>query len=245
MLKDKVAIITGAAQGIGRAIALEFARNRASIVAADILEEKVQELAKEIEANGGKALAMKLNVTELKDCEKTVTETINQYSRIDILVNNAGITHDQLLIRMSEEDWDKVLAVNLKGMFNCCKAACRQMFKQHRGCVINISSIVGITGNVGQANYAASKAGVIGLTKSLAKEFAARNIAVNAIAPGFIKTGMTEALPDKIKEQMLGLIPVGRFGEPEEVARLALFLASDLCSYITGEVIRIDGGLAM
>ncbi|ABP67197.1 3-oxoacyl-(acyl-carrier-protein) reductase [Caldicellulosiruptor saccharolyticus DSM 8903] len=246
LLKDKVALITGASRGIGRAIALKFGQNGANVVINYSSSEfQAQTLKEEIEKLGVKALTIKCDVSNSEEVNAMFSQIEKEFGRLDILVNNAGITKDGLILRMNEEDFDKVIAINLKGAFLCAKAASKIMVKQREGNIINISSVVGIIGNVGQTNYAASKAGIIGLTKSLAKELSSRNIRVNAIAPGFIKTDMTEVLSDKVKEMMLSSIPLGRFGEAEEVANVALFLASSLSSYITGQVIVVDGGMVM
>jgi len=245
LLKDKVALITGAAQGIGWAIALLFAKEGADIAIADINIEKAEEAAKEVSKLGRKVLALQVDVTDYSQVEEAVNKILDKFKKVDILVNNAGITRDNLILRMSQEDWDKVLAVNLKGTFNCTKAVSRVMLKQHRGKIINIASIIGIIGNLGQANYSASKAGIIALTKTLAKELASRNINVNAVAPGFIQTQMTESLPEEVKQKMQEAIPLKRFGKPEDVAGVCLFLASDDADYITGQTIVVDGGMVM
>ncbi|AZT90663.1 3-oxoacyl-[acyl-carrier-protein] reductase [Caldicellulosiruptor changbaiensis] len=246
LLKDKIALITGASRGIGRAIALKFAHNGANVIINySSSQSQAQSLKDEIEKLGVRALIIKCDVSNSEEVNAMFSQIEKEFGRLDILVNNAGITKDGLVLRMNEEDFDKVIAINLKGAFLCAKAASKIMIKQREGNIINISSVVGIMGNVGQANYAASKAGIIGLTKSLAKELASRNIRVNAIAPGFIKTDMTEVLSDKVKEMMLSSIPLGRFGEADEVANVALFLASSLSSYITGQVIVVDGGMIM
>ena len=244
-LKDRVAIITGGARGIGREIALTLAREGADIAICDVNEEALSRTRIEIEAISRKCSVSIVDVGDYTLCEEMANKTLDKFGKIDILINNAGITKDSLLMRMKEEDWDAVLRVNLKGAFNFTKAVCRAMIKQRYGKVVNIASIIGIIGNAGQANYAASKAGLIGLTKSSAKEFASRGINVNAIAPGFIKTPMTDKLTDEQKEGMLKLIPLNSFGSPSDVANLALFLVSDSASYITGEVIRVDGGMVM
>ncbi|WAM35253.1 3-oxoacyl-[acyl-carrier-protein] reductase [Caldicellulosiruptor acetigenus] len=246
LLKDKVALITGASRGIGRAIALKFAQNGANVIINySSSQSQAEELKEEIEKIGTKAMIIKCDVSNADEVSQMFSQVEKEFGRLDILVNNAGITKDGLILRMNEEDFDKVIAINLKGAFLCARAAAKMMVKQRSGNIINISSVVGIAGNIGQANYAASKAGIIGLTKSLAKELASRNIRVNAIAPGFIKTDMTEVLSDKVKEVMLSSIPLGRFGEADEVANVALFLASNLSSYITGQVIVVDGGMIM
>jgi len=245
-LLDKVAIVTGAAQGIGKAIALTLAKEGAKIMLWDINLEEAEKISKEItQFHQVETFAYKVNVSDYSEVEEAVKKILDKFSKIDILINNAGITRDNLILRMSEDEWDQVLAVNLKGVFNCTKAVSRIMLKQHSGKIVNIASVVGLLGNPGQANYAAAKGGVIALTKTCAREFAKRNINVNAIAPGFIKTTMTEKLDSKIKEILLEQIPSGRFGEPEEVAKLVLFLVSDEANYITGQVISIDGGMHM
>ena len=244
-LKDRVAIVTGGARGIGREIALTLAREGASIAICDVNEEALSLTKAEIEAISRQCTVSIVDVGDYASCEEMVNKTLDKFGKIDILINNAGITRDSLLMRMKEEDWDAVLRVNLKGAFNFTKAVCRAMIKQRYGKVVNIASIIGIMGNAGQANYAASKAGLIGLTKSSAKELASRGINVNAIAPGFIKTSMTDKLTDEQKEGMLKLIPLNSLGSPSDVANLALFLVSDSASYITGEVIKVDGGMVM
>jgi len=240
-----VALVTGAAQGIGKAIALLLARNGADLVVSDINLEKAEETAKEIGAIGPKAMAVKVDVANLSDVEQMVGGILEKLAKIDILVNNAGITRDKLILRMTEEDWDAVLGVNLKGTFNCTKAVLRHMAKQRSGKIVNIASVVGEMGNAGQANYSASKAGVIGLTKTIAREYAQRGINVNAIAPGYIETPMTEALPEKAKEELKKLIPMERLGKPEDVAEAVLFLVSEESSYITGQVLNVNGGIYM
>ena len=245
MLNGQVALVTGAGRGIRRAIALALAKNGADIVISDIMKESVDEAVKEVEALGRKALGILGDVSKFADCEAMVNAGKDAFGKIDILVNNAGITRDNLIMRMSEEDWDAVIAVNLKSVFNCCKAVCRLMMKQKGGRIINISSVAGLIGNAGQANYSASKAGIIGLTKTLAKEFASRGILVNAIAPGFIRTKMTDFLNEEQRAALMKLIPLEKMGEPEDVANAVLFLASPLSSYITGQVIPVDGGMAI
>jgi len=245
MLKDKVALITGGARGIGKAISLLFAREGANIVIADVNTEVAGETCLEIEQLGRKTLALETDVTNYAKVEETVNKILDKFAKVDILVNNAGITKDNLLLRMSEPEWDAVLNVNLKGSFNCIKAVSRPMIKQRQGRIINIASIIGIIGNAGQANYSASKAGIIALTKTAAKELASRNINVNAIAPGFIETEMTAKLPEDLRQKMKEAIPLKRFGSPEDVAAVCLFLATDECSYITGQTIVVDGGMVM
>jgi len=244
-LAGKVALVTGAAQGIGKAVALLLARNGADIVVSDINLEKANETAKEVQALGRKALAIKVDVAKLDDVEKMAEAILAQFGQIDILVNNAGIARDKLILRMTEEDWDAVLNINLKGTFNCTKAIVRYMSKQKSGKIVNIASVVGEMGNAGQANYAASKAGVIGFTKTIAREFAQRGLNVNAIAPGYIETPMTDALPDKAKEELKRLIPLDRLGKPEDVAEAVLFLVSESANYITGQVLNVNGGIYM
>ncbi|MBU4375987.1 MAG: 3-oxoacyl-[acyl-carrier-protein] reductase [Candidatus Omnitrophica bacterium] len=245
VLKGKVGLITGGARGIGKEMALLFAREGADICICDINDESIQTAVKEIESLGVKALGVKVDVTNYSEVLEMAGKVLDKFSKIDILINNAGITRDNLLLRMKEEDWDAVLNVNLKGTFNCTKAVSKIMIKQRSGKIVNIASIIGIIGNAGQANYAASKGGIISFTKSVAKELASRNINVNAIAPGFINTDMTAKLSEELKDTMLKLIPLGRLGEALDVAKLALFLASDSSEYITGEVIKVDGGMVM
>ncbi len=244
-LKDRVAIVTGGGQGIGRAIALELAARGARIVVNDIREEGAAETAKQIANAGGHAAVILGDVSKADDVERIIKETVEKLGQLDILVNNAGITRDGLLMRMKEEDWDLVLNVNLKSAFLLSKAAVRPMMKNKWGRIINVSSIVGVIGNPGQANYSASKAGLIGLTKTLAKEFASRNINVNAVAPGFIRTAMTDALAEEQKKALSEQIPMGRLGESEDVARVIAFLASDDAAYVTGQVLHVTGGLGM
>jgi 3-oxoacyl-[acyl-carrier protein] reductase len=238
-------MVTGAAQGIGKAVALLLARNGADIIVADINLEKAEETAKEIQALGRNALAVKVDVGSFDDVIRVVQTVLEQFSQIDILVNNAGINRDKLILRMTEEDWDVVLKINLKGTFNCTKAVVRHMSKQRSGKIVNIASVVGEMGNAGQANYAASKAGVIGFTKTIAREFAQRGININAIAPGYIETPMTDVLAEKVKEQLRRLIPMERLGKPEDVAEAVLFLVSEASSYITGQVLNVNGGIYM
>lgn len=244
-LKNKIAIVTGAARGIGRAIALRLAEAGADVVVSDIVMEGANEVAKQIHDMGRRSLAFAADVANMVQAEQLVDAAVKEFGRVDILVNNAGITRDNLLLRMDENEWDTVIAVNLKGAFNCIKAVTRPMMKQRSGKIINMASVVGIIGNAGQANYAASKAGLIGLTKSAAKELASRNIQVNAVAPGYIETDMTKNLPETAKQAFLTLIPCKRPGQPQEVADVVLFLASPLSDYITGQVIHVDGGMVM
>jgi 3-oxoacyl-[acyl-carrier protein] reductase len=244
-LTDKVALVTGAAQGIGKAVALLLARNGADLIVSDINLEKAEETAKEIQAIGRRAVAIKVDVASLGDVEQMVEAVLEHFGHIDILINNAGITRDRLILRMTEEDWDAVLNINLKGTFHCTKVVIRHMSKQRNGRIVNIASVVGEMGNAGQANYSASKAGVIGFTKTIAREFAQRGINVNAIAPGYIETPMTEALPEKAKEELKRVIPMERLGRPEDVAEAVLFLVSEASSYITGQVLNVNGGIYM
>jgi 3-oxoacyl-[acyl-carrier protein] reductase len=242
----RVALVTGSARGIGKTIALALAQPDLMLYINDVTPlEAAAETIREVEARGARAAYRQFNVAVLPEVEQAVEDIIRESGRLDILVNNAGITRDGLLVRMKEEDWDQVLAVNLKGAFNCLKAAAKPMIKQRFGRIINISSIVGIMGNAGQANYVASKAGLVGLTKSAARELASRNITVNAVAPGFIETAMTQNLPEKVREAMLAQIPLNRFGTPEEVAHAVAFLASDQAAYITGQVMHVNGGMLM
>lgn len=245
-LQGKNALVTGGSRGIGKAIALELAKQGANVaINFTSNEEKALEVVKEIEGFGVKGISIKGNVTDSTDVEDMISTFNENFDTLDILVNNAGITKDNLLIRMKEEDWDGVMDVNLKGVFLATKAVARKMMKQKSGKIINLSSVVGVMGNPGQGNYCASKAGVIGFTKSIAKELGGKNITVNAIAPGFIETDMTEVLSDKAKEAMLGSVPLKRPGKPEDVARLVSFLSSEDADYITGQVIHVDGGMVM
>lgn len=244
-LKDKVALITGGARGIGKAIAVAFAKEGASIVIGDVNIADAQNSCLEIEGLGVKTLALQLDVTDYAKVEEAVNKILDKFGKVDILVNNAGITKDNLLLRMNQLEWDAVLGVNLKGSFNCLKAVSRPMIKARSGKIVNIASIVGIIGNPGQANYSASKGGLIALTKTAAKELASRNINVNAVAPGFIQTEMTAKLSEEVKEKMKAVIPFDKFGLPEDVASACLFLASEDSSYITGQTIVVDGGMVM
>lgn len=245
-LEGKTAVITGSGRGLGKAIALKLAQMGANIVLNDIVSsDSIDKTAEEFEAQGYKAVVTKGDVRNTDDVQTMFQKAVDTFGRVDILVNNAGITIDRLLIRMSEDDWDSVLDINLKGAFICTKNAARIMMKQRSGRIINVASVAGVMGNPGQANYSASKAGLIGLTKSTAKELAARNITCNAVAPGLIKSKMTDILPDNVKENYLNNIPLGRFGTPEDVAKVIGFLCCDDSDYITGQVIHIDGGLVM
>ena len=246
MLSGKVAVVTGASRGIGRAVAVKLASEGAAVVINyNGSKDRAEEVKKEIEEAGGKAEIRQCNVSDYATCEEMFKEIIAELGSVDILVNNAGITKDGLLMKMSEEDYDAVLGTNLKGTFNCIRFVARQMIKQRSGRIINMASVSGVLGNAGQANYSASKAGVIGLTKSAARELASRGITVNAVAPGFINTEMTEVLSDKVKEGAVAQIPLGRFGETEDISNAVAFLASDEARYITGQVLNVDGGMAM
>ena len=245
-LKGKTALVTGASRGIGRAIAVALAQQGASVVVNySGSEAAAAETVELVKAAGGEAIAVKANVAVAEDVEAMVAAATDAFGTIDILINNAGITRDGLLMRMKDEDFDAVIDINLKGVFLVTKAVSKLMMKQRRGRIVNLSSVVGVTGNAGQSNYGASKAGVIGFTKSCAKELASRGITVNAVAPGFIGTEMTAVLPEKVKEAMIPQIPLGRMGEADEVAQVVSFLVSDFASYITGQVINVDGGMVM
>ncbi len=245
-LKNKVAVITGAAQGIGRAIATTLAQQGANVVVADIQLEKAETTAKEIMAETGqKVIAVHVDVVDSASVKAMIDRTIDEFERIDILVNNAGTTRDSLIMRMKEADWDLVININLKGTFNCSKAVVRPMMKQHYGRIVNITSVSGLIGQVGQTNYSSSKAGIIGFTKSLAREVGSRKITVNAIAPGLVKTALTIDLPQELKDFFIEMTPLGRYGEPEDIANAVAFLVSDEASYITGQVLSVDGGMAM
>ncbi len=244
-LKDKVTLITGGARGIGREIALRFAGEGSHVAICDVNAEALDVTGREIEACGVQALTGVVDVTKAVQAGEFTQKTLDKFKKIDILINNAGITRDGLIVRMSETDWDLVLAVNLKGAFNFTKAVSKIMMKQRDGRIVNMASIIGIMGNAGQANYAASKGGLIAFTKSVAKELASRNVRVNAIAPGFIQTDMTAKLSDEVKGEMLKFVPLGKLGTVQDVANLALFLAGDDSSYITGQAIQVDGGMVM
>ena len=246
MLEGKVAVVTGASRGIGRAIALKLVSLGAAVVVNyNGSREKAEKVKQEIEDNGGNASIYQCNVSDYEACQNMIQSIIEEYGRIDILINNAGITRDGLLMKMSEADFDQVIDTNLKGAFNTTRFVTRQMLRQKSGRIINMASVVGVTGNAGQVNYAASKAGIIGLTKATAREVASRGITVNAIAPGFIETDMTDVLPDKVKEASVSQIPLGKFGKPEQIAAAVAFLASDDAGYITGQVLNVDGGMVM
>lgn len=246
MLKDKIAIVTGASRGIGRAVAMELAEKGAAVIVNyNGSKEAAEAVVEEIRKQGGTAESYQCNVSDFEACNTFISYVIEKYKTIDILVNNAGITRDNLLMRMSEEEFDSVIDTNLKGCFNTMRFVSRQMLKQKSGRIINMASVVGVTGNVGQASYAASKAGIIGMTKTAAKELAPRGITVNAVAPGFIGTDMTDKLSDKVKEAAAAQIPMGKFGTPLHVAKAVCFLASEDAEYITGQVIHVDGGMVM
>ena len=244
-LSKKVAVITGASRGIGRSMAETYARAGAHVICVSRNEDALNVVADGIKSNGGSASVTAINVSNLEKFQNLIKDTTDTYGSVDILVNNAGITRDTLIVRMSEEDWDTVIDVNLKGAFNGIKAVTRTMMKQRFGRIINISSVVGLTGNAGQVNYAASKAGLIGLTKATAKEIGSRGITVNCIAPGYIATDMTGQMDDKAKDLLISQIPLGRIGSPDDIAATALFLASDEAGYITGQTFTVDGGMVM
>ena len=245
MAKDKVAVITGASRGIGRSIALALAEAGAKIVAVDLDPVATEAIVAELKEKGTEAIAVIGNVTVTEDTEKMIDAAVAAFGRVDILVNNAGITRDGLLMRMKDEDWDAVMTVNLKGAFLCSRAAAKVMTKQRYGRIINIASVVGQMGNAGQANYCASKAGLIGLTKSNARELAKRNVTVNAVAPGFIATAMTDALPEKVRDELTAQIPLARLGSADDIANAVVFLALEKSAYITGQVIAVNGGMYM
>lgn len=245
-LNGKMALVTGASRGIGRAIAIALARAGADVAVNYAgSEQAAEEVVQEIAAMGRRAFKVRADVSDAGQAEEMVGTVLNTFGRLDILVNNAGITRDNLLMRMKEEEFDEVIAVNLKGVFNCMKAVTRTMMKQRSGTIINISSVVGVTGNAGQVNYTAAKAGVIGMTKAAARELASRGVTVNCVAPGFIDTDMTGKLPESAREALLGQIPLARLGRPEDVAATVVFLASDAASYMTGQTLHVDGGMYM
>jgi len=243
--KNRIAIVTGGGQGIGKKICLRLAKSKVKIVILDVNEELSKEVVEEIRIGGSEAIAFKVDVAKYEEVKGAINSIIDKFKSIDILINNAGITRDSLLLRMKEEDWHKVLQINLTGVFNCIKAVIRPMMKQKYGRIVNISSIIAIRGNIGQANYSAAKAGIIGLTKSAAREVGRYGITVNAVAPGFIDTAMTKKLNKELIDRIISQVPLQRIGKPEEVASLVAYLASEEASYITGEVIKIDGGMAM
>lgn len=245
MPKGKIAVVTGASRGIGRSISLALSAAGATIVAMDMDQAATDAIVAEIKAAGGNAIAVVGNVTVTVDADNMIDAAMKEFGRVDILVNNAGITRDGIFLRMKDEDWDAVLTVNLKGAFLCSRAASKVMAKQRYGRIINIASIVGLMGNAGQANYCASKAGLIGLTKSNARELAKRNITVNAVAPGFIATAMTDALPEKVKADLMAQIPLERLGSSEDIANAVLFLAAEASGYVTGQVLSVNGGMYM
>ena len=249
LLKGKTALITGGTAGIGKAIACLYAQHGADFAILGTNKERSEQALREIEACKAnpeqRTACFLVNVSNTKEVSETVEKLIQDWGKIDILVNNAGITRDNLLMKMSEEDWDTVMDVNLKSVYNTCKALCRPMMKARTGAIINVSSVIGLTGNAGQMNYAASKSGMIGFTKSLAKELASRGVRANCIAPGYIETQMTDGLPAPVKEAIISKIPMSRIGQPSDIAHAALFLASDLSSYMTGQVLTVDGGMVM
>ena len=241
----RVAIVTGGARGIGRAVTSAFAKEGAKVVISGRDESALEQARAEVTKEGGEAIAVRADVSLEVDADALCERTLEAFGRADILVNNAGVTRDGLLLRMKDEDWDQVMATNLKGAFHCCRAFARPMMKQRWGRIVNVSSVVGLQGNAGQANYAASKAGLLGLTKAIAKELASRHITVNAVAPGFIETSMTSALTEKVREGLLAQIPMGRLGKPEDVASAVAFLCSEDAAYVTGQVLTVDGGMVM
>jgi 3-oxoacyl-[acyl-carrier protein] reductase len=241
-LEGKIVVVTGSARGIGKEIAKHFLRHKAKVVISDISEEITQQAIKELKSLGD-VLGISCNVTDYTQVENLIEKTVEHFGKIDVLINNAGITKDGIFVRMTEADWDAVVSVNLKGVFNCSQVAIKQMMKQKYGNIVNMSSIIGIMGNPGQANYSATKGAVISLTKTLAKEYASRNIRVNAIAPGFIDTAMTQAIPEAEKNKMVQAIPLKKLGLPEDVANAALFFASDLSKFVTAQVLVVDGGM--
>lgn len=249
LLKGKTALVTGGTAGIGKAIALLFAEQGADVAIFGTNADRAAQAVQEIEAARKhpeqKVLSFLVDVSKSKDVEENIQKILASFGKVDILVNNAGITRDNLLMRMSEEDWDQVLEVNLKSIYNTCRSLSRTMMKAKSGTIINISSVIGLTGNAGQTNYAASKAGMIGFTKSLAKELSSRGVRANCIAPGYIETSMTEVLPPQVKEGILTKIPLGHIGRPRDIAQAALFLASDMSGYVTGQVLAVDGGMVM